>query len=139
MSITQLEGLFGEGHRETARAYVLAHAMVRDFLQTYGPGVVRRILAGMSSGATFDQAFITATGTTVSGATRAFWRRTNSWEQWVTFAASPFTLWSLMTGLSLAAIWRHRRRRAEKRRSWEAEERAEAEAWEEHRRKYRLH
>ena len=138
VTVTELEALFGQGRPEAARAYVLAHAMVRDLLQRYGAGSVRQILGGVAAGNSFDQAFIGATGTTVTAATRSFWRSASGWEEWLTSLASPFTLWSLMTGLSLVAIWRHRRRRAERRRRWEEEERREDEGWEEHRRKYRL-
>ena len=41
--------------------------------------------------------------------------------------------------LALVAIWQHRRKRRARRDQWELEERAEEEAWEEHRRKYRVH
>ncbi len=139
VSVTELEGLFGKGRRESARAYVLSHAFVRSLLQRFGPGAVRGILARVAAGDTFDQAFITVTGTTVSRAARLFWRSAGGWEEWLTFVASPYTLWSVMTALSLVAIWRHRRRRAARRRRWEDEERAEDEEWEEHRRKYRIH
>ncbi len=139
VSVTELEGLFDGGRRESVRAYVLSHAFVRSLLQRFGPGTVRRILDRVAAGDTFDQAFLTVTGMTVTRAARLFWQSASGWEEWLTIAASPYTLWSVMTALSLVAIWRHRRRRAERRRQWEAEERAEDQEWEEHRSKYRLH
>ena len=139
ISITQLEGLFGKGRREAVRAYVVAHALVRDLLQHYGAGIVSSILARMTAGETFDQAFIAGTGTTASGAMQAFWQRTTNWERWIAFAARPLTLWTLVTALALLAIWKQRRRRAEKRRQWEAEERATAQAWEECQRRHQIH
>ena len=138
-TVTALEGLFAGGARDAARAYVISHALVRDLLRRHGPGVVRRILAGVAAGAPFDYAFADATGTTVRGAARIFWRTSGGWEEWITFVASPFTLWTLIATLSLAAIWRHRRRRAERRRQWEAEERFEADGWDDPPRDYRLH
>ena len=137
-TITDLEGLFGGDARSTARAYIIAHAIVRDVIRRHGAAVVPRILSRVAAGATFDHAFIDATGTTVGGAARLFWRSAGGWEEWITFLASPFTLWTMITTLSLAAIWRHRLRRAARRRRWEAEEALETDAREEHRRDYRL-
>ena len=138
-NISEVEGLFVEGSRETARAYTIAHALVRDLLQRYGSSLVPRVLSGVAAGATFDQAFVNATGTTVGGATRVFWRSAGGWEEWITFLASPYTLWTVITSLALVAIWQHRRRRAARRRQWEEDERLETETWEAHRRKYRIH
>ena len=138
-TVTALEGLFYGDERDAARAYVIAHAIVRDVIRRHGAAVVPRILSGVAAGATFDLAFIAATGTTVRGATRLFWRSSGGWEEWITFLASPFTLWTLITSLALAAIWRHRLRRAARRRRWAAEEALEADDWEQHRRDYRLH
>ena len=140
-TVTALEGLFlrAENGRDAARAYVIAHAVVRDVIRRHGPGVVPRILSGVAAGKTFDNAFVDATGTTVGGAARLFWRSSGGWEEWITFLASPFTLWTLITSLALAAIWRHRLRRAERRRRWEAEEAFDADPRAEYRDGYRLH
>lgn len=130
-TVTELEGLFGGDAGSVARAYIISHAIVRDTIRRYGVAVVPGILSQVAAGATFDSAFIDATGTTVRGATRAFWRSAGGWEEWITFVASPFTLWTAITALALAAIWRHRLRRAERRREWEMEEaiERELEAW----------
>ena len=138
-TVTDLEGLFYGGRRDAARAYVISHALVRDLLRRHGARVVSRILAGVAAGAPFDYAFAEATGTSVRGATRIFWRTSGGWEEWITFVASPFTLWTMIASLSLAAIWRHRRRRAERRRLWEAEERFEADRPDDPPGGYRLH
>lgn len=138
-TVTTLEGLFAGDGRDAARAYIISHAIVRDVIRRHGTAVVPRILSGVAAGSTFDNAFIGATGTTVRGATRLFWRSSGGWEEWITFLASPFTLWTLITSLALAAIWRHRLRRAARRRRWEAEEQLEADEWEQHRGDYRLH
>lgn len=138
-TVTALEGLFHGDGSDAARAYVISHAIVRDIIRRHGADVVPRILSGVAAGATFDNAFLHATGTTVRGAARLFWRSSGGWEEWITFLASPYTLWTLITSLALAAIWRHRLRRAERRRRWEAEEALEAELWEERRRDYTVH
>lgn len=138
-NVTELEGLFAGDARSTGRAYIIAHAIVRDVIRRHGAVVVPDILSRVAAGATFDHAFIDATGTTVGGAVRLFWRSAGGWEEWITFLASPFTLWTIITTLSLAAIWRHRRRRAAQRRQWEVEERMESGGWDEKRPDYRLH
>ncbi len=130
-TVTELEGLFAGDAASVARAYVISHAIVRDVIRRHGASVVPRILSSIAAGATFDSAFLGATGTTVREAARLFWRSAGGWEEWITFVASPFTLWTAITTLALAAIWRHRLRRAERRRRWEMEEtlERELEAW----------
>jgi len=138
-SISDIEGLFTDGPNNAARGYTISHALVRDLLSRYGPSLVPTLLTNVKSGDTFDQAFLSTTGTTISRATLMFWRSSGGWEEWVTFLASPYTLWTVITGLALIAIWQHRRRRIKRHRQWEEAERLEAETWEEHRQKYRLH
>ena len=135
----EFEGLFGGGPRDVARAYVLADALVRDLLATYGPSVPAQILARMAEGQSFERALYTVTTMSVGDVMGDFWRRHQIWESWIGFFGHPFTIWSLTTVLALAAIWRHRRRRAQRRLLWELEERAEDQEWEEHRQRYHLH
>ena len=120
---------------------IICDTLRRDFLGYYGNSRMRtpNIDRLAAQSLIFDNAFIGATGTTVRGATRLFWRSSGGWEEWITFLASPFTLWTLITSLALAAIWRHRLRRAERRRRWEAEEALDADPWDEHRPDYRVH
>ncbi len=139
LTATQIEGLFARGPRDVARAYVLSDALVRDLLERYGPYTPARILSTMARGAPFEIALYAATGASLDAVVAAFWARHDLWKSWVSFAGQPFVQWSLITLLALAAIWRHRRRRRERRLRWELEERAEEQAWEEHRRRYRIH
>ena len=80
-TVTALEGLFYSDARGAARAYIISHAIVRDVIRRHGAPVVPRILSGVAAGKTFDLAFIDATGTTVRGATRLFWRSSGGWEE----------------------------------------------------------
>ncbi len=139
LTATELEGLFARGPRDVSRAYALSDALVRDLLERYGPHTPARILSTMARGAPFEIALYAATGAPVDAVVAAFWARHDVWKFWVSFAGQPFVQWSLITLLALAAIWRHRRRRRERRLQWELEERAEEQAWEEHRRRYRVH
>ena len=139
LTATQLETLFGQGRREVTRAYVLSEALVRDILQRHGPLTAARILRQMGDGVSFEAALYATTGLTVSEHVGLFWDRHAVWKRWITLAGHPFALWSFATFLALVAIWRHRRRRSERRQQWEMEERAEDQAWDEHRRRYRVH
>lgn len=139
LSATALEGLFYGSDRDVARAYALSDAVVRDMLERYGPDAPARILARMSGGAPFEVAVYAVTGYPVDGVMLSFWSRHDTWKSWISAAGHPFTQWSVITLLALAAIWSHRRRRRERRRQWELEEQAEQDEWEEHRRRYRIH
>lgn len=138
-SATALEGLFYGSNREVARAYALSDALVRDLLERYGSNAPARILARMADGEPFEVALYSVTGYPVEGVLLSFWARHDTWKSWISAAGSPFTQWSLITLLALAAIWNHRRRRRQRRRKWDLEEQAEQDEWEEHRRRYRLH
>ncbi len=135
----ELEGLFNRDRRDAVRGYVVSDALVRHMLQRHGPSAAARILGRMHDGESFALAVFSATGVTVDEVFVDFWSRNVVWKRWVAFLGHPFTIWVFVTLLALAAIWRHRRRRLERRLRWELEERAEAEAWEEHRRQYRIH
>ena len=127
VSVTELEGLFAQGPREVARGYTLSDALVRDFLEAYGPDAAARLLGRMSDGETFESALYATTGMTASGLVARFWSRNRVWERWISVLGGPYFLWSFITLLALAAIWRSQVRRAERRRRWDAEERAEIE------------
>jgi len=139
LTATQLEALFGQGRQEVARGYVVSEALVRDILQRHGPSTAAHLLRRIGDGASFEAALYATTGLTVSEHVAMLWERHAVWKRWVAFAGHPFALWSFATCLALIAIWRHRRRRFERRHRWEMEERAEDQAWEEHRRRSRVH
>ena len=139
LTIAELDRLFHGTEHEIGQAYTVAHALVRNLVQRYGPSVIHRVLASMASGETFQTSFFSATGTTIEGANRIFWDTGGGWEEWITFLASPFAIWTLTTILALAAIWRHRRRRVERQLQWEEDEHLEAEKWKIHSSNYRVH
>jgi hypothetical protein len=93
----------------------------------------------MTEGQTFDQAIYDTTGDSVEEIIENFWKRHRIWESWIGIIGNPFTLWTFITTLALIAIWRHRKRRIQRRLQWELEERAEQQEWEEHRKRYRIH
>jgi 4-amino-4-deoxy-L-arabinose transferase-like glycosyltransferase len=95
---------------------------VRDLFEREGPDVAARILAGVSRGLTFEEAFRAATGETLAEAEVSFWDRQTFWYRWVPVLTSSVTLWMLVTALALWAIRRRRARDAAQRRIWEEEE-----------------
>jgi hypothetical protein len=114
--------LFQAGPGGAARAYVLSSAFVRHIIETSGPAVPARILAAVAKGVSFDVAFEQATGGSLAGAERSFHAELTSWTRRLPFLTSPFVLWTFVTLLALVAIFVRRRRSAELRRRWAAEE-----------------
>ena len=125
VTATQLEGMFSQGRREIARAYVLSDALVRDILARHGSSTAARLLRDMQAGASFEIALYGSTGLTVAEHVATFWRRHAVWQRWIAFLGHPLTLWGFVTLLALLAIWQQRRRRAERQLRWEREEKAD--------------
>ena len=121
-SLAEIDRLFAGHSGEIARAYALAGAMVRDVLRRYDRAAVARIIAGVRVGLTFEEAFLRATGSTVTSFEAAFWRRHSFWYRWVPLLGSSATLWFGITLLALAAFRRRHQRDAEIRARWELEE-----------------
>jgi len=124
VSLAALDGRFSRGQAEVNRAYAIAGSFVRDLLDRYGPEVAPSILAGVARGLSFEDAFFTATGTSLAAAEDSFWSRQTLWYRWVPVLTSSVTLWLLITLLALWAIRHRRRRDAAQRRIWEEEEEA---------------
>ena len=120
--IGDLDRLFRGNERSVVLGYSLAGAIIDEILVEQGPGWPARVLASVREGRRFDDAFARTTGMTVSEASDVFWRRHRFVAVWLPWATSPTTMWSAITLLALAAIVQLRRRRAARRRQWEAEE-----------------
>lgn len=118
----ELDWLFAGDRRDQIRAYALAGAFVRDLHARHGPAAARDILARLARGASFDAAFAEATRVALPEAEAAFWARQRLWTTWVPLLTSASVLWLAVTLLALFAMYRRRRRSAEIRRRWEAEE-----------------
>lgn len=117
------EGFLGDG-TAAVRSYAMSAALMRHLLARFGPQFVSRTLAAVADGASFDDAFRSTTGTSPDLAAALFFRRETLWNTWVPFLTSTTALWTGITLLTLAAIRSRRRRDAEIRARWEAEERA---------------
>lgn len=123
-SLADLNTGFSADAAAVARSYAVSAALVRYLLRQHGDDVVGRILAGVSRGAGFDDAFEAATGESVSRFARGYFRRETFWTTWVPVLTSSTVLWMAITVLALLAIKRRRERDALLREGWALEERA---------------
>jgi len=122
VSLADLEPYFSSS-RETARhAYALAGAFVQDLVKRQGADAVATILAAVSRGMRFEEAYLDVTGVTLTQAEEEFWGRHTFLYRWVPVIGSSATLWLLITVLALLAFRRRRSRDAELHRLWEQEE-----------------
>jgi len=122
VSLERLEREFRGAQGDVRGAYAMAGAFANDLLRRYGDDTAARILAGVSRGLSFEDAFRSATGASLAEAERAFWRRQTLWYRWVPLLTSSVTLWLLITLLAVWAMGKRRARDAALRRRWEEEE-----------------
>lgn len=118
----ELDRLFAGGRRAQLRAYALSGALARDLIDRHGASTPGAILGGVAAGASFESAFIQATGTTLAETETAFWRRQRIWTTWVPFLTSTTALWMVVTMLGMYAMRRRRQQRTEQRERWADEE-----------------
>jgi hypothetical protein len=118
-----LERSFDGGEQQVTAAYAISGALVHDLVQRHGPQLVGATLARIGDGDDFETAFATAAGVPLAQDVEGFWRRYLFWYRWLPFLTSGAALWASVTALAIVAGIRRRRRDAEIRRRWEAEER----------------
>jgi hypothetical protein len=121
VSLTELEPYFNSSREAARHAYALAGAFVQDLVKREGGNTVGRILAAVSQGIRFDDAYREITGEDLAQAEDDFWSRHTFLYRWVPVIGSSATLWTLITVLALLAFRRRRARDAELHRLWEQE------------------
>jgi hypothetical protein len=122
-SLSEVNAAFSGDGATAVRGYAVSAALVRSLLRRFGEDVVGRILARVSQGADFDEAFERGTGEGVGEFARGYFGRETLWSTWVPFVTSTTALWMLITLLALLAIKRRRERDAAIREAWAEEER----------------
>lgn len=122
VSLADLEPFFNSTREAARHAYALAGAFVQDLVQREGPDAVARILAAVAGGSSFEEAYASVTGTTLSEAELDFWSRHTFLYRWVPVIGSSATLWILISLLALLAFRRRRARDQELRQAWERED-----------------
>jgi hypothetical protein len=123
--VATLERAFERGDQQSAAAYAISGALVQHLVRRYGTSIVAETLERVGEGDDFETAFAVATNVPLSSAVDAFWSRYLFWYRWLPFITSGTALWASITLLAILAGLNRRRRDAEMRRRWEAEERAE--------------
>ena len=121
--IEEVEHLFGsDGREQTARAYLLAAALMDDLRQRHGatlPGAVaHRVGAGMA----FERAFILEAGETPGPAALRAWAAYWRWTNWIPAVTSTSTVWVVILVMAALAFVVRRRRAARLRRQWADED-----------------
>jgi hypothetical protein len=122
-SLSDVNMAFSGDTASASRGYAVSAALVRYLLRRYGEEAVGRILARVSRGAGFDEAFEGTTGENVGTFARGYFGRETLWSTWVPFVTSTTVLWMAITLLALLAIKRRRERDAAIREAWAEEER----------------
>lgn len=121
-ALEALDRRFAGGADAAGRAYAFSAAFVRHLIDRHGRRAPAAILVGVAAGKTFPEAFRDATGESLAEAEADFFRDVDLWNKWVPFITSSTTLWIGVTLLALWAFRRRRRRDAELKARWEAED-----------------
>jgi len=125
LRLREIDAMFDAGQGAQSRAYSLSAAFVRDLIREYGATAPAAILRMVREDVPFEQAVVTVAGRTLGGVENEFWNRQRVWTVWVPYFTSGEAFWLLVIGVAALAVWVRRRRRAETRRRWDDEERAE--------------
>ena len=102
-------------------AYAESFSFIGFLEREHGPGAVRKIVAAMAEGETFDAAFNRVTGGTVAGVERAWRDRVTFAYRWVPALTSTSVLWIGITLLVLAGRLARRKRERAIQEAWERE------------------
>ena len=124
LRLREVDAMFDAGQAAQSRAYSLSAAFVRDLIREYGAAAPAAILRLVREDVPFEQAVVTVAGRTLGGVESEFWNRQRVWTVWLTCFTSGEAFWLLVLGVAALAVWVRRRRRADNRRRWDAEERA---------------
>jgi hypothetical protein len=120
--LEEVNRLFGEDPPSIQKAYLLAEALVRYLIASFGPDIPRRILGERADGVPFEDAVQTVTGRSLRELEREFWVQQLGWRRWIPVATSSAILWIVIVLLALAVLRKQRQRAAAVKRQWEKEE-----------------
>jgi hypothetical protein len=95
---------------------------VRFLQREHGPQTPAAVLAGISRGLDFEDAFLRMAGIPFASAERSFFEDEAFWSTWLPFLTSTGALWMAVTALALLAIHRRRVRSRRMLERWAAEE-----------------
>jgi hypothetical protein len=119
-ALTEVAALFeSDSQPGTARAYLLAVALVDNIRQRHGLDVPGAIATRVGQGIPFERAFEMVAGETVSAATTRAWASYQGVSSWLPLVTSVQVLWAGILALAFVAVIVRLRRRAEQRRAWD--------------------
>ena len=122
ISLEHLDRLFHQDSASAKKAYVLSHAVVRFFIQEFGQDWPRKMLAAVSQGLSFQDAFFRTTFRPLDKAEAAFWANQTVWTRWVPAVTSTLALWLGIVGLAIYAFRKQRQRAKALTRQWQEED-----------------
>ena len=111
-----------ESQPDTARAYLLAAALVSDVQRRHGAAVPGAIAVRVANGASFPRAFQIETGDTPADAAMRAWVPYQRWTNWIPVVTSGFAVWMAILALACLAFIATLRKRVLRRRQWADEE-----------------
>lgn len=126
ISLEYLDTLFHKDRTSAKQAYVLSHAIVRYFINEFGRDWPKKMLAAMSQGVSFDQAFTRITFKPLKRAEAGFWANQTVWARWVPAVTSTIALWLGIVVLALYAFKKQRQRAKLLKRKWKEEEHSDS-------------
>jgi hypothetical protein len=124
VTFPDLDRAFYGGRSQVQSAYALSGDFVDDLLSRHGNEAGAAVLAEVSRGTRFEDAFASATGQSLDAVAASYWQRRTLWNRWVPAVTSSAALWIAITLLALLAFRRRRARDARLRRQWEEEDAA---------------
>ena len=122
LTLDGIDSLFIGEQDVQARGYSLSAALVRYLISEHGAAAPAEILRRMSAGWTFEDATASVTQRSIPYFESGFWDSQRTWTMWIPLLASSTAVWLVVIGLAGLAVRRRRRRAADLRRRWEAEE-----------------
>jgi MYXO-CTERM domain-containing protein len=124
LTLGSIDALFSGDQETQARGYSLSAAVVRDIISEHGAAAPAKILRRVADGWSFDEAIASVTQRSIPSVEDEFWDRQRTWTMWIPLLASSTVVWLGVIGLAALAVRRRRRRAADLRRRWDAEDAA---------------
>ncbi len=121
-SLDQLDRDFAGSAGRARRAYAASFDFLRWSKRRYGPDFPARLLDRLGSGDSLEDAWLTASGTSLESSERRWRRVALLWHRWIPALASSGSLWLMITGLALIAAMRRRQKTLRIRKRWALEE-----------------
>ncbi len=121
VSLESLDGLFHKDRGSARKAYVLSYALVRFFIQEFGRDWPQKMLALISQGVSFREAFSRTTSRPLEAAEAAFWSRQTVWIRWVPAVTSTIALWLIILGVASYVFKKQRQRAKALKQQWQEE------------------